>query len=170
MIQFMRGTKSQLNNNSSVIAAGQPVFESDTGQLKIGNGSSRYSALEYVGSIFEYDPSGASTSQINISDKLVDTNKVFIKTGAFNFNMTCDEAYSNGLYRGKSEEFSWTELGVPTSYRSTDFIHFEVSGEWQGIIQQYYDYGNRFALWMLNNSNEQFYAEVLYWVIYHTTR
>lgn len=58
MIQFMRGTKSQLNNNSSIIAAGQPVFESDTGQLKIGNGSSRYSALEYVGSIFENTSSG----------------------------------------------------------------------------------------------------------------
>lgn len=53
MIQFLRGTKSQLNSNSTVIAAGQPVFELDTGQLKIGTGNSRYSALEYVGSIFE---------------------------------------------------------------------------------------------------------------------
>lgn len=170
MIQFMRGTKSQLNNNSSIIAAGQPVFESDTGQLKIGTGSSRYSALEYVGSIFESESSSSSPSQINISGSLVDTNKVFIKDGRFNFNMTCDEAYGSGLYRGKSTEFSWTTIDVPTTYRSIDFIHFEVSGEWSGIIQQYYDYGNRFALWMLNNSNEQFYAEVLYWVIYHTTR
>lgn len=49
MIQFMRGTKSQLTSNSSIIAAGQPVFEIDTGQLKIGNGSSVFSALPYVG-------------------------------------------------------------------------------------------------------------------------
>ena len=58
MIQFLRGTRSQLNSYSTIIPAGQPVFESDTGQLKIGTGNSRYSALEYVGSIFESISSG----------------------------------------------------------------------------------------------------------------
>lgn len=69
MIQFLRGSKSQLESNSTIIAAGQPVFESDTGQLKIGTGSSRYSSLPYVGSIFEYDPGsgGGSSSEITWS-------------------------------------------------------------------------------------------------------
>lgn len=49
MIQLLRGTKSQLDSYQTVIAEGQPVFEKDTGQLKIGNGSSIYSALPYVG-------------------------------------------------------------------------------------------------------------------------
>lgn len=49
MIQFLRGSKSQLESSSTIIAAGQPVFESDTGQLKIGDGSSVFSALPYVG-------------------------------------------------------------------------------------------------------------------------
>lgn len=49
MIQFLRGTQSQLNSSNQVFAAGQPIFESDTGQLKIGNGSSVFSALPYVG-------------------------------------------------------------------------------------------------------------------------
>lgn len=69
MIQFLRGSKSQLESSSTIIAAGQPVFESDTGQLKIGTGSSRYSSLPYVGSIFEYDPGsgGGSSSEITWS-------------------------------------------------------------------------------------------------------
>lgn len=49
MIQLLRGTKSQLDSYQTVIAEGQPIFEKDTGQLKIGNGSSIYSALPYVG-------------------------------------------------------------------------------------------------------------------------
>lgn len=49
MIQLLRGTKQQLNIYSTIIPDGQPVFEKDTGQLKIGNGASMYSALPYVG-------------------------------------------------------------------------------------------------------------------------
>ena len=51
MIQLLRGTKSQLDSYQTVIAEGQPIFEKDTGQLKIGNGSSIYSALPYVGTV-----------------------------------------------------------------------------------------------------------------------
>ena len=67
MIQFLRGSKAQLESNSTIIAAGQPVFESDTGQLKIGTGSSRYSSLPYVGSIFEYDPGSGGESSTDIT-------------------------------------------------------------------------------------------------------
>lgn len=49
MIQFMRGSKSQLDSLQTILPSGQPVFEEDSGQLKIGNGSSLYSALPYVG-------------------------------------------------------------------------------------------------------------------------
>ena len=31
MIQFLRGTQTQLNSSSQVFAAGQPIFESDSG-------------------------------------------------------------------------------------------------------------------------------------------
>lgn len=58
MIQLLRGTQSQLNSYSTIIPDGQPVFERDTGQLKIGTGSARYSSLPYVGSIFESSGGG----------------------------------------------------------------------------------------------------------------
>lgn len=49
MIQFLRGTSSQLQSSNQVFAAGQPIFESDSGQLKIGNGTSTFANLPYVG-------------------------------------------------------------------------------------------------------------------------
>lgn len=121
MIQFMRGTKSQLNNNSSIIAAGQPVFESDTGQLKIGNGSSRYSALEYVGSIFENTSSGGGEVTIsgNSSNGYVDfPGGLRISFGHYE--------YDQGKYTGSSTGgiytmvSSFAQLGyMLTSVKST---------------------------------------------------
>lgn len=72
MIQFLRGTQSQLNSSSQILSSGQPVFESDTGQLKIGNGSSRISELPYVGSIFasEGGDSGSNSTYTRVDDSL----------------------------------------------------------------------------------------------------
>lgn len=51
MIQFLRGTSSQLQSSDQIFAAGQPIFESDSGQLKIGNGFSTFANLPYVGQL-----------------------------------------------------------------------------------------------------------------------
>lgn len=48
-IQFLRGTKSTLASSNQIFLAGQPVFESDSGQLKIGDGVNSFSTLPYVG-------------------------------------------------------------------------------------------------------------------------
>lgn len=48
-IQFLRGTKSTLSSSSQIFLAGQPVFETDSGQLKIGDGVNSFSNLPYVG-------------------------------------------------------------------------------------------------------------------------
>lgn len=53
MIQFLRGTASQLQSSNTVFAAGQPIFESDSGQLKIGNGANVFADLPYVGNLGE---------------------------------------------------------------------------------------------------------------------
>ena len=52
--QFKRGLKSVLESRLTptdlgVLLAGEPAFETDTGQLKIGNGVSAYIDLPYVG-------------------------------------------------------------------------------------------------------------------------
>lgn len=48
-IQFLRGNASTLNSSQQVFLPGQPIFEQDTGKLKIGDGSHVYSALSYIG-------------------------------------------------------------------------------------------------------------------------
>lgn len=48
-IQFLRGNKSTLDASQQIFLPGQPIYEQDSGQLKIGNGSDIYSALKYVG-------------------------------------------------------------------------------------------------------------------------
>jgi hypothetical protein len=47
-IQFRRGTAENISAANPVPAAGQPVFETNTGFLKIGDGYSSYNALHYV--------------------------------------------------------------------------------------------------------------------------
>lgn len=76
MIQFSRGTQTQLNSSSQVFAAGQPIFESDSGQLKIGNGSSRYSSLPYVGA-----SSSGQTIAGNINEGHIDFGDVSLYYG-----------------------------------------------------------------------------------------
>lgn len=96
MIQFLRGTQTQLNSSSQVFAAGQPIFESDSGQLKIGNGSSRYSSLPYVGSIFE---SSGGSSNLDVSYTYVDPGLQYYDIGSnlrfirFFRNMLWDVSY-----------------------------------------------------------------------------
>lgn len=49
-IQFLRGTKSAIAAENPVLLAGQPCVETDTGQMKVGNGTTAYNSLPYVGS------------------------------------------------------------------------------------------------------------------------
>lgn len=66
-IQFLRGTKSTLSNSNQIFLAGQPVFESDSGQLKIGDGVNSFSNLPYVGEGLSSELSGGS-KYIDLSD------------------------------------------------------------------------------------------------------
>lgn len=59
-IQFLRGNASTLNSSQQVFLSGQPIFEQDTGKLKIGNGSDVYSALKYIGD------SGGGSPQLEV--------------------------------------------------------------------------------------------------------
>lgn len=59
--QFKRGLKATLErrlvaSDLGVLAAGEPAFELDTGQMKVGNGISSYLDLPYVGKAAADDP------------------------------------------------------------------------------------------------------------------
>lgn len=46
-IKFKRGTKSEWDTANPVLRSGELVVESNTSQVKIGNGSSTYTQLSY---------------------------------------------------------------------------------------------------------------------------
>ena len=48
-IQVRRGTASQWTSTNPTLAAGEWGFESDTGKVKIGNGSTAWNSLSYTG-------------------------------------------------------------------------------------------------------------------------
>jgi hypothetical protein len=48
-IQIRRGTASQWTSTNPTLASGEQGFETDTGKMKIGNGSTAWNSLDYLG-------------------------------------------------------------------------------------------------------------------------
>ena len=48
-IQIRRGTASQWTSTNPTLASGEQGFETDTGKMKIGNGSTAWNSLAYLG-------------------------------------------------------------------------------------------------------------------------
>lgn len=113
MIQFLRGTQNQLQSSQQIFAAGQPIFESDTGQLKIGDGINNFAGLPYVGSSsggswtkISADPAPSSGWVSSIYTDLDDSTRLTIGQGIIdgvsnkvlgNYIVTLDE--SNDSYQ-----------------------------------------------------------------------
>ena len=48
-IQFRRDTSTNFTSVNPVLASGEPAFETDTGKFKIGDGTTAYNSLDYIG-------------------------------------------------------------------------------------------------------------------------
>ena len=48
-IKLRRGTSTAFSTNNPTLQAGEPAFETDTGKLKIGDGTTAYNSLAYIG-------------------------------------------------------------------------------------------------------------------------
>lgn len=46
-IQLRRGTKAAIAAANPTLASGEPVFETDTGMIKVGDGSTAWNSLSY---------------------------------------------------------------------------------------------------------------------------
>lgn len=49
-LKLRRGTTAEWSAKNPILAAGEPGFEKDTSLLKVGDGHSRWSDLDYVAS------------------------------------------------------------------------------------------------------------------------
>lgn len=70
-IQFLRGTKSKVAASTRVLADGQPLYETDTNKLKVGDGSTQAKSLPYVK--VDTDSELSSTSTNPVQNKVVYT-------------------------------------------------------------------------------------------------
>lgn len=50
-IKFRRGTASEWNSVNPTLSSGEPGLETDTGKIKVGNGTSNWTSLTYVGGL-----------------------------------------------------------------------------------------------------------------------
>jgi hypothetical protein len=105
IVQQRRGTAASLQ--TVTLAAGQIAYETDTGKIKVGDGTTVYSGLEYV------------TDASNIADSSISTSK--IADGAINNSKLADSAVSmekmqnNSVITGAIQDSAVTEAKLATN-------------------------------------------------------
>lgn len=100
-IQIRRGTKAAITAANPTLAVGEPVFETDTGMMKVGDGSTAWNSLRYLG--------------------VVRHDGAFIGTGA-------DQQISHGYQAApKRLELIPLESGITFTGLTVDTDHFHIT-------------------------------------------
>lgn len=85
----MRGTSSSVSSDNPLLSAGQPFYETNTHKLKIGDGSTYYNSLPYIG---EDESSGLDVT-ISSSDGSSSRNTYY--SGCVQLNETTRLTFGN---------------------------------------------------------------------------
>ena len=132
-IQFLRGTHSKVAASTKVLADGQPLYETDTNKLKVGDGSTEAKSLPYVkvdtDSILSY------TSKNPIQNKVV--------TSALKNKLSLDGGIMTGALTTKGIKLtSGTDYGttLPSS-PETNQLFFQTVGS-NFILDNVYPVGS----------------------------
>ncbi|TXG82718.1 MAG: hypothetical protein E6R13_04610 [Spirochaetes bacterium] len=80
-IKFRRGTASAWTTANPTLAAGEPGFETDTGRLKIGDGTTAWNSLSYAAGAGIYQPLDAELTAIAGLTSAADTLPYFTGAG-----------------------------------------------------------------------------------------
>ena len=68
-------TSTNWTNNNPILLLGEIGIESNTGKLKVGNGSSRWNVLGYIGITTEYIEANYVAKNTNVSASLITINQ-----------------------------------------------------------------------------------------------
>lgn len=119
-IQFLRGTNSKVAASTKVLADGQPLYETDTNKLKVGNGSTQAKSLPYVKVDTDSDLSSTSTNPVQ--------NKVV--TTALNYRLQLSGGTMTGALTTKGINLtSGTDYGdTLPSNPATNQLFFQTIG------------------------------------------
>lgn len=101
-IQVRRGTASSWTSTNPTLAAGEIGFETDTGKIKVGTGSSTWSALNYVGAAnaIQYVYT-ASAGQTTFSG--ADNNSLTLS-----YTVGAEQVYVNGVLQVRGTDYTAT--------------------------------------------------------------
>ena len=124
-IQLRRDTAANWASNNPTPAAGEPCYETDTGKLKIGDGSTAYNNLAYQG--------GGSTP-----DNMVTTDTAQTITGLKNFRPVSEASY--GVKAGLTVDY--LKIGTDTNISPNPVLSgdgIKIVNSTGSQIAQFYD-------------------------------
>lgn len=133
-LQFYRDTAANLTSNNPTLEAGRPGYETDTGKLKIGDGSTAWTSLDYfvegqvLGKEHLWVPAGAMISRTSSGAEAVstelETNDVMLET--MNFDSASDEFAQFSLQMPAAwdegtliAQFVWSHPSTATNFGVT---------------------------------------------------
>lgn len=135
-IQLRRDTAENWSTNNPTPLAGEPCFETDTGKLKIGDGSTAYNDLAYQGGGGSSDvPENMMTTD---TDQTITGNKTISKTSKLIFDKisTTQSNYKPiSLIKGEeyTSDFGYANL-IYTNDGTTNGIGFGTIQQGSGIL------------------------------------
>lgn len=141
MIQFRRGTASAASTANEVLAAGQPFVETDTSKLKIGDGSTAFNDLPYIGGSGgkKYATVVVGTSTAGYTADQVD----FLCDGVddqVEIGQALDAVASGGLIKLLSGQYKFTETFDPGKSGNKTVNNVEIVGEGFSTILDFLDF------------------------------
>lgn len=104
VLLFKKGTKADLEASSSIPRDGEPIFETDTGRLKVGDGVSAYASLPYIDKVQVVSDIGPESGDNPASAAAVYTYGQSIKDYADGRFRTQNSAISDALLRADEAE------------------------------------------------------------------
>lgn len=112
-IKFRRDTSANWTSVNPIPAQGEPCYETDTGKLKIGNGSDNYTSLPYVS---DGGGSGGTTDYVQLE------NKPQINSVELSGNKTLDDLgiQAKGDYQPAGDYATTADIPTKTSELTND--------------------------------------------------
>lgn len=132
LIEFRRDTAANWTAGNPTLASGEPGFETDTGKVKIGNGSTAWGSLAYIGA--------GSTSPLTTKGDIwgYDTGDNRIPVGSNNQVLIADSAQALGVKWGAAPAGSGGALTLLASTvlsgTATSFDFTSISGAYSALM------------------------------------
>ena len=116
-IKFKRGTSAAWARTNPILLDGEPGYEKDTKKLKIGDGTTAWNNLPYIGESAEISTDGKS---------------IIIQDGKLEINGFSAAQVGQIPRKGNNENLDWFDLDIPeelTYQEVKDIIHNIREGE-----------------------------------------